>query len=153
MYDITTWVDESKDQGGAVIQEGTEFSAANMNKLEKGVYDAHAALQILMQHTKQEEDLNDQRTGAIEKEIEAEYGSKTLTNTLAFPFNNSAATVALSKTRNTHYTVEAVVTSYAGGLPGNIIISDKAINGFKIAFDGSATNVTVDYIVKGGLLS
>lgn len=60
----------------------------------------------------------------------------------------------LTKTRKTtNYLVEARVTGFSGGLPGELSVSDKALNGFKLGFDGSATSVTVKYIVKGGILS
>ena len=34
---------------------------------------------------------------------------------------------------------------------GNIRITDKLLNGFKVEFDGSATSVTVILRIKGGL--
>ena len=40
----------------------------------------------------------------------------------------------------------------ANGNVGEITVSDKLINGFKLAFTGSATAVTVKYTVIGGLL-
>ena len=55
--------------------------------------------------------------------------------------------------KTTNYLVEARVTGFSGGLPGELSVSDKALNGFKLGFDGSATSVTVKYIVKGGILS
>jgi hypothetical protein len=35
---------------------------------------------------------------------------------------------------------------------GDITVFDKQLNGFKIAFDGSATNVTLKLRIKGGML-
>ena len=153
MYNQLYWQDHVVDQEGTVIQQGTNMSAEHFNNAENGIQDSHVAEQIKIQHMLQRERQGNEHFDSVEKEIEAEYGSVTLTNTDSYPFNNSKATIALSKVRNTHYTVEAVVTGYTGGLPGNIVISDKAINGFKLAFDGSAKSVTVNYIVKGGLLS
>ena len=73
---------------------------------------------------------------------------------MKYPFNNSDKTINLTKTRKTtNYLVEARVTGFSGGLPGELSVSDKALNGFKLGFDGSATSVTVKYIVKGGILS
>jgi hypothetical protein len=153
MYDSTYWKDHVVDQSGTIIQQGTNLSAQNFNNMEHGISDSHVTAQILMQHQQQREWQVDDELTAINGEIEVETGSIKLSNTDTYPFNNSAATVALKKTRNLHYTVEAVVKSYEGGLPGNFRIFDKAINGFKIAFDGSAKSVTLDYIVKGGFLS
>lgn len=81
-----------------------------------------------------------------------ETGTTTLTNTKTYPFNNSKKTVAITKTRQTlFYDVEIEVTAYSGGLPGNLIISDKQLNGFKLEFDGSAKSVTVAYKIKEGM--
>jgi len=150
MYNQTEWKDHVVDGQGTVIQQGTNLSAQHFNNMEDGIQDAHVAEQIKLQHTLQK----DRELDAVKGEIEAEYGTKTLTNTDSYPFNNSASTVALAVTRDTiNYTVEAIITAYSGGLPGNIHVTDKAINGFKLSFDGSATSVTVRYIVKGGYLS
>lgn len=81
-----------------------------------------------------------------------ETGTVTLTNTKAYPFNNSKVTVAITNTRqNLFYDVEAEVTAYSGGLPGDLIVSDKQLNGFKLEFDGSAKSVTVAYKIKEGM--
>lgn len=150
MYNQTEWKDHVVDGQGTVIQQGTNLSAQHFNNMEDGIQDAHVAEQIKLQHTLQK----DRELDAVKGEIEAEYGTKTLTNTDSYPFNNSASTVALAVTRDTiNYTVEAIITAYSGGLPGNIHVTDKAINGFKLSFDGSAKSVTVRYIVKGGYLS
>ena len=84
-------------------------------------------------------------------DLEGEVGQVTLTNTQAYPFNNSKITVALQKARDTlNYTVQTEIIS-GNGFPGDIKISDKQLNGFKIEFTGSATSVTVKYIVRGGM--
>lgn len=81
-----------------------------------------------------------------------ETGTVTLTNTKAYPFNNSKVTIAITNTRqNLFYDVETEVTAYSGGLPGDIIVSDKQLNGFKLEFDGSAKSVTVAYKIKEGM--
>lgn len=81
-----------------------------------------------------------------------ETGTVTLTNSKDYPFNDSKTTISIIKTRqNLFYDVEATVTAYSGGLPGEIIISDKQLNGFKIEFDGSAKSVTVAYKIKEGM--
>lgn len=43
-YTKKVWQDRIKDSSGNVIQEGTPFSAGNMNRIEQGIADAHAAL-------------------------------------------------------------------------------------------------------------
>lgn len=82
-----------------------------------------------------------------------EQGTVTLTNTGAFPFNNSQQTVALVKTqKNVKYAIIADIKS-ANGNPGEVVASDKQINGFKLAFTGSAKFAVVEYIVIGGIIS
>lgn len=81
-----------------------------------------------------------------------EEGTKTLTNTKKFPFNDSKASVSLAKAqKNTKYMILAEVTSATGNI-GEIAVSDKLTNGFKLSFTGSAKSVTVKYYVIGGFL-
>ena len=80
-----------------------------------------------------------------------EYGSVNLTNTGKFPFNNSQVTVALVKAqKNTKYAV--IADDPVKGDVGDIVISGKQTNGFKIEFTGSAASATVKYIVIGGII-
>ena len=82
-----------------------------------------------------------------------EQGTVTLINTGAFPFNNSQQTVALVKTqKNVKYAIIADIKS-ANGNPGEVVASDKQVNGFKLAFTGSAKSAVVEYIVIGGIIS
>lgn len=78
----------------------------------------------------------------------------TLTNTLAFPFNstvNSPATIALAKVRdNAEYSVEPEVLSHTGPV-GEIEVTEKARNGFKVSYSGSGSSVTLLVKVKGGM--
>lgn len=96
---------------------------------------------------------DDETTNKLIKAVSStENGTVTLTNSKEYPFNNSKTTVAITATReNLYYDVETEVTAYSGGLPGNIVISDKQLNGFKIEFDGSASSVTVAYKIKEGM--
>ena len=49
MYTPTHWLDHVKDADtGEFIQEGTEKSAGNFNKMEHGINDAHVAAAITM---------------------------------------------------------------------------------------------------------
>lgn len=84
-----------------------------------------------------------------EEALICEVGSVTLTNTAKFPFNNSQATVALAKVqKDTNYTV--IPEDSLLGNVGDIVVSNKQVNGFKIEFTGSAASATVKYIVIGG---
>jgi hypothetical protein len=75
-------------------------------------------------------------------------GTAILTNTKQYPFNNSAQTVALEASQaHTDYTVFTEVLSSVGGEVGDIIVSGKAVNGFKLAFTGSAAQAEIRYYV------
>ena len=75
-------------------------------------------------------------------------------NALPWPFNNKENTVALSQLReHTDYSVEVEVVSYSGGRLGNIQVKDRALNGFKLLHDGSATTVNVIVRITGGMIN
>ena len=65
-------------------------------------------------------------------------GTVKLINTKAYPFNNSEDTVCLLEPASgTDYRVDCEVLD-SDGEYGDITVSGKARNGFKIAFTGSA---------------
>lgn len=81
-----------------------------------------------------------------------EEGSVSLSNKQAFPFNDSVKSVSLTKRQpDTKYIVIYEIVS-AQGNPGEIKISDKLVNGFKIEYTGSASSVVVKYAVIGGVI-
>ena len=81
-----------------------------------------------------------------------EAGSVTLTNTAEFPFNDSQQTVALVKPQeDINYAVITQVESDAGNI-GEIHVSGKQVNGFKLDYAGSAKSATINYIVIGGIV-
>ena len=85
-----------------------------------------------------------------EKGFSVRHGTVTLTNTLAFPFNDSQKTVALSPSLpDTNYAVITRITSAVGN-PGEVEAYDLLVNGFKLRTTGSAKSTVVDYIVIGG---
>ena len=157
-YTKTVWVDESDEfEGrykettnmdgsithtivrGDVYVEGTPMDADHFNHMEDGIYAAH------------EELVNqDGRITDLESYANPETGSVTLTNTEEFPFNDSAVSVPLTNERdNLNYLVEIVKIEPVGN-PGEIEVSDRQVNGFKMAFTGSASSVKVTYAVIGG---
>lgn len=82
-----------------------------------------------------------------------EEGSVTLTNTEKYPFNDSLQSVALvTEQEDTSYAVIAEVTSAAGDA-GEVIVSEKQVNGFKLSYTGGATSAVVHYFVIGGIIS
>lgn len=141
MYKRTYWKDHVVDQGGTVIQQGTLQDQEHFNNIEMGMSDAHLA-QAIQQIA---ENQNVFENAAEVKQV-------TLTGSGAWPFNNSEVTIALADLRNTtNYTVDVYVRSYSGGLLGDLIISAKALNGFKIRHDGSATTVNLTLVIRGGM--
>lgn len=157
-YTKTTWVDEvdeyedrfrespnadgtishTKERGEVYVQ-GTPQDAVHFNNMEDGIYGAHEELVS-----------QDTRITNLESYANPETGSVTLTNTDEFPFNNSAVSVPLTNERdNLNYIVEVIKVEPTGN-PGEIEVSDRQVNGFKMAFTGSASSVKVTYAVIGG---
>lgn len=146
-----------KDQG-EVIQQGTAQSATNFGNMEDGILDAYLGAKTLLVGNLQQQRQNDAHMEEIDASFDAEVTGETktvtLTNSAAYPFNSTMdnpTTVALTTTRkNLFYTVEAEVTAHTGEV-GDIHITDKALNGFKVSFDGSASSVTLTLRIKGGM--
>lgn len=83
---------------------------------------------------------------------EKESGQLTLTNTTGYPFNSSAKSVALKIPREgSDYIVLGEVVSSVGNV-GEIVVTDKLTNGFKIGYTGSATSAVIKFVVIGGYL-
>ena len=139
---------------GKIIQVGTPQNQTNFNNMENGIQDATVAGNILAWLNLQQQRKNDAHQEIVEAEILGGLQTVTLTNSLTPPFNttlDSPKTVALKTARKSlFYTVEAEVTAH-DGLVGEIIISDKALNGFKIAYTGSGKSVTLAVRIKGGM--
>ncbi len=136
MYNRTFWLDHVTDSSGRVIQQGTNLSQDNFNKIELGVFEAGV-----------EHDIN-----AIMNRLNARdtaHAEPVLITGIALTAGSATELIPIpaTKTRNTiDYVVQAMVTS---GAPGNIVISSRQVNGFKATADGSGT---VTFIVMGGIL-
>lgn len=108
--------------------------------MEHGISDAHLAAALLVIQSSLTAD-----------QVATEEKTVTLTNTQRYPFNSSTQTIALSTVRNfTDYTVEAEITDHEGNV-GEVRIFDRMLNGFKVAYDGSAKTATVKLRIKGGM--
>ena len=131
---------------GEIQEPGTQISATNLNQMDHGIQDAKVGAELILNALRQ----IGWRTDALEKAAVQETGTKTLTNTKSFPFNDSKSTVALTNVReNLNYVVVIVEATGAGNI-GEVEVSDRLTNGFKLAFNGSAKSVTVKYAVIGG---
>lgn len=137
---------------GEVIQQGTPQSATNFNNQENGIQDSHTAFAVLLQYFMQFERWVREKIADYAAEFLNEIKTVTLNNSDIFPFNNSAQTISLTTVRKTlNYDVTWEITSTNGNV-GDIIVTDKQLNGFKIAYDGSAASVTLKIRIKGGML-
>ncbi|MBQ7391119.1 MAG: hypothetical protein IJV73_00385 [Clostridia bacterium] len=171
MYSRTYWVDHALSETnkfkitqvsgdvhtivpyGTVMQQGVPQDAAHFNNIEEALSAHEIALGLhsnaLMQHM-DEIKKNAALAEVVDKLHTVETGTVTLTNSAKYPFNNSQKTVALAAQRNTPaYVVITEAKSFVGNV-GEIVVSDILANGFKIAFTGSATSVTVEYKILGG---
>ncbi len=168
MYDWQRWLDHVTDPSnvfyitkndddtytitpaGTVMQQGTPQDQTHFNNMESGILDAHVSVGVLINFARQLGWHVDDIQSWINNHDNFEIGTTTLTNSLAFPFNDSKKSVALATTRNTtNYVVLTEVTAFTGNV-GEIVISNKLTNGFKIEHTGSASSVTVKYVVIGG---
>lgn len=137
---------------GTVIQQGTPQSATNFNNIENGIQAAQMALQVFMHYFLQFDRWVRLQVANIMAEFLSEARTVSLTNSLRYPFNNSLITVNLLTARRTlNYDISWEIASNTGSV-GEIRITDKQLNGFKVEHTGSATNVTLTIRIKGGML-
>ncbi|MBR1744368.1 MAG: hypothetical protein IJ733_21415 [Lachnospiraceae bacterium] len=132
-----------KPAPGEVKQQGTPQNATNFNTMDLAVFEA-----MLIGNE------NTRMIKQIMRDIEGITGltvDVTLTNSQDYPFNNSKSTVSLSALRNTKDYYVITETLEADGEVGEYEISDKLLNGFKLAFTGSAKTVKVRCHVIGGM--
>lgn len=142
-YERTYWKDHVTDQDGNVIQEGTPMDQAHFNNMEEGITEAFLMALTALQNQRS---LQDEVGALVNTVIDV-----TLTNTETYPFNNSLTTVALSgeDIRNTlDYTVQVEADGVSAG---DFVITDKLVNGFKIAYTGSAASVSARCFIRGGV--
>ena len=144
MYNRTFWKDHVVDQHGQVIQQGTPMDQSHFNNAEHGLSDESLADSILRWKTYQDDydTISEVRTATL-----------SMNSGQPWPFNNTPTTIALQQLReHTDYGVDIEVTEYSGGLLGNIRVADRAMNGFKLIHDGSATTVKVVVRITGGMV-
>jgi len=170
MYNWTKWLDHVTDPSnrftvvqngdgtwtitpaGTVMQQGTPQDQIRFNKIEDGIVDAHATVALLLNFIRQRDWAHNDMEADLSAELLGEVGTVTLNNSETFPFNNSLVSVSLVKPRKTLNYLVIVEVPTATGNVGEIVVTDKLINGFKIGFTGSAKSVTVKYKVIGGYL-
>ena len=110
---------------GEILQQGTPQSAKNFKHLEDGITNASELAALLAIGAIHQRQQTENLSGDV---LEVE-----LTNSMEYPFNNSVKTVALKRPRNNlDYTVTAEVMECSGGSAGDIEVTEKLVNGFKI---------------------
>ena len=136
---------EQRANGNALEAVGAELErVAETSSLTER--DESLAAAMLAFGNLQQQMLNDERFSLIASEALGESHTVTLTNNQKFPFNStvdSPVTVALTTRRkNLFYSVEPEVTANVGPV-GEIRVTDKQLNGFKVSFDGCGKSVSV----------
>lgn len=142
--DLGNGLQKMEKSPGEIVQQGTPMNAKNFNDMDLAAIEA-----ILMSS----ENSRLIRHLLLKTEaLEGEQLQITLNNAQKYPFNNSKKTVPLSQNKNKKtYSVMVEVLSKTGGSIGDIEVTDKLLNGFKIAYTGSASQVVVNCIVQGGV--
>lgn len=129
---------------GEVVQQGTPQNAENFNHLEDGVTNAGELAALLAVETIHLRQAVADMSGEV---IVAD-----LKNTQEYPFNDSVETVSLKQHKNhLDYAVGVEVMEYSGGFVGDVVISEKLTNGFKVAYTGSAKKAKIKLFAQGGL--
>jgi uncharacterized membrane protein len=135
-YKPTVWVDDVPG-----IQTGTPQSADNFNNIEQGTFISNAIGAVTSHFFRLLQDR------ANENEVIAISGTITGANT------DLSVVIPANKLRNrTTYNVTPVIVSTVEGAAGDIIVSAKQANGFKVKYTGAATSVNVILNVQGGML-
>ena len=144
MYNREFWKDHIVDEdSGEVLQQGTLQDAEHFNNMESGIVEGNETAAFIAEQLSKAMRRIDSARGEVVR--------VTLTNTQAYPFNNSKKSVSLSHYKtNTNYLVQPEVVSYEGGGVGDIEITDKLLNGFKIEHTGAAKTVVLDLHISGG---
>ena len=127
---------------GDVIQQGTPRNAKNYNNMRRGFLQIRFLLCFLQQR-------NASTTKEQLQKIMAN-SVVTIKNTNKYPFSSASITVPIKEKRsNLDYVVQIEVSETDGNIE-TIEVFDKQLNGFKLAFKGSAKNVKLKYKVTGG---
>ena len=130
---------------GTVMQQGTAQDQTHFNNIEGGIVDAHIASSLLLNFARQLGWTKDDILTWLGKVNTVYVGTATLTNAEAFPFHSSPQSVSIGATLdNSYYEVQTKVTEFSGCV-GEIEVSDKLANGFKLSHTGSAKSVKVSW--------
>lgn len=134
MYKQTFWKDHVVDGTGNVIQQGTNLSQDNFNKMELGIFEASI-----------EQDINAILNNLNKRD--AAQAEPVLIKDVVLTAGTNGVSIPTEKTRNaTNYIVSAMVTA---GEPGAIVVTGRQANGFTVT---AAAGGTATFAVIGGIL-
>ncbi len=142
---------EAEDQytiteAGTVMVAGTPQDQTHFQNLENGILDSEIVSDLLLNFARQLGWSVDDLKAYVQTKNVVYVGTVTLTNSQKFPFNNSVKTVSLGATLpNTYYDVNTKVTAFTGNV-GEVEVTDKLTNGFKLQFTGSASSATIAWV-------
>ncbi|MGG3677477.1 signal transduction protein [Heyndrickxia faecalis] len=147
-YERRTWQDQIKDSNGNIIQQGTPFSAGQMNNIYEGLDLSHLSIGLLTLSAMQLANLNKQELQKYKNQRLLQ-GQATITNSdtsTYFRSSDPLATIALPgyqqiNAPNYHVTFDIISADDVGRV-GELIAYDKTQNGFKVKMTGSAKTVS-----------
>lgn len=149
-YERKVWQDRIKDSSGNIIQEGTPFSAGQMNNIFEGLDISHMdiglatlmAMQLATLNNKELEKYKNQRILQGQATINNPDGSGSGYFRSSDPFVSVAIpSTTFSQINAPNYDV--VVSPIDGdGSEGNLVVFGKTQNGFNVKMTGSAKSVS-----------
>lgn len=162
-YDPLEWEDRVVDQGtGQVLVEGTPVNEVNLNRLEAGVMVAHLDIgtlagmlaSLIGQHRVELDKWLRQRIVTGTATISGQASGPGTYFRASDPFVDVAfpATVIPQINAPNYAVLLEVISASDPGAVGQLIVSNKAQNGFRITMTGSAASVTVRWIVINPVL-
>lgn len=149
-YERRTWQDRIKDSSGNIIQEGTPFSARQMNNIFEGLDISHMdiglatlmAMQLATLNNKELEKYKNQRILQGQATINNPDGSGSGYFRPSDPFVSvPIPSTTFAQINAPNYDV--VVSPIDGdGSEGNLVVFGKTQNGFNVKMTGSAKSVS-----------
>ncbi len=141
------WQDEVVDQDGQVLQEGTLYDQENMNRMEAGI-DLNATITAVALERARGTRGNGLELEKWQKQ-RVQSGEVEIVNAdtnLYFRTSDPYIYVSVSEFPQhnaPNYSVATEIIEGDAGLIGDIKVYDKASNGFKISYTGSASSAKI----------
>ncbi|UZH06464.1 signal transduction protein [Heyndrickxia coagulans] len=147
-YERRTWQDQIKDSSGNIIQQGTPFSAGQMNNIYDGLDLSHLNIGLLALSAMQLANINKQELQKYKNQRLLQ-GQATITNSDTSGYFRSSdpfVSIALSGYQQINYpnytVLVEVLSADDPGRVGDLIVYGKTQNGFNVKMTGSAKTVS-----------